>query len=440
MTKEELIQKRISAISLGCDKNRVDLEKMLFKLKEYGFEIISSIEEANIVLINTCAFIEPARQEAIDNIIEVEALKKMGRVEKILVTGCLPSRHSKQILEAFPLVDAAIDFHKNDEITNIIENLYSVENSKCVASYDRVLTTSSSYAYLKIADGCNNVCAYCTIPRIRGPYKSENMQDIVAEAKLLAKKGVKELIVVAQDTTRYGIDLYGKPQLVELLKKLASIKDIKWIRLHYAYPEMISAELLNFIDNEPKMCNYIDIPLQHIDDNVLSLMRRKHNEKFSRDLVKEIKVYHPDIKIRSTFIVGHPGETRKAFGKLLKFLKSAKLDYVGFFPYSREEGTVSYYLKGQKSRLTKLFRLKKAQKLQAKIAFELASKQIGDTIEVLVDEYDENDGTYVGHCKFLSPSVDFGVKIVDNNIVHIGEFVMVKLNDFDGNFYKGEIV
>ncbi len=440
MTKEELIQKRISAISLGCDKNRVDLEKMLFKLKEYGFEIISSIEEANIVLINTCAFIEPARQEAIDNIIEVEALKKMGRVEKILVTGCLPSRHSKQILEAFPLVDAAIDFHKNDEITNIIENLYSVENSKCVASYDRVLTTSSSYAYLKIADGCNNVCAYCTIPRIRGPYKSENMQDIVAEAKLLAKKGVKELIVVAQDTTRYGIDLYGKPQLVELLKKLASIKDIKWIRLHYAYPEMISAELLNFIDNEPKMCNYIDIPLQHIDDNVLSLMRRKHNEKFSRDLVKEIKVYHPDIKIRSTFIVGHPGETRKAFGKLLKFLKSAKLDYVGFFPYSREEGTVSYYLKGQKSRLTKLFRLKKAQKLQAKIAFELASKQIGDTIEVLVDEYDENDGTYVGHCKFLSPSVDFGVKIVDNNSVHIGEFVMVKLNDFDGNFYKGEVV
>ena len=309
-----------------------------------------------------------------------------------------------------------------------------------MASYDRVLTTSSSYAYLKIADGCNNVCAYCTIPRIRGPYKSENMQDIVAEAKLLAKKGVKELIVVAQDTTRYGIDLYGKPQLVELLKKLASIKDIKWIRLHYAYPEMISAELLNFIDNEPKMCNYIDIPLQHIDDNVLSLMRRKHNEKFSRDLVKEIKVYHPDIKIRSTFIVGHPGETRKAFGKLLKFLKSAKLDYVGFFPYSREEGTVSYYLKGQKSRLTKLFRLKKAQKLQAKIAFELASKQIGDTIEVLVDEYDENDGTYVGHCKFLSPSVDFGVKIVDNNSVHIGEFVMVKLNDFDGNFYKGEVV
>ena len=440
MTKEELKGKRISAISLGCDKNRVDLEKMLFKLKDYGFTIVANIEEADVVLINTCAFIEPARQEAIDNIIEVEALKKMGRVEKIVVTGCLPSKHSKQILDAFPLVDAVLDFHKNDEITNVIENLYSVEKSKCIDSYDRVLTTSSSYAYLKIADGCNNVCAYCTIPRIRGPYKSENMQDIVAEAKLLAKKGVKELIVVAQDTTRYGIDLYGKPQLVELLKKLASIKDIKWIRLHYAYPEMISAELLNFIDNEPKMCNYIDIPLQHIDDNVLSLMRRKHNEKFSRDLVKEIKVYHPDIKIRSTFIVGHPGETRKAFSKLLKFLKSAKLDYVGFFPYSREEGTVSYYLKGQKSRLTKLFRLKKAQKLQAKIAFELASKQIGDTIEVLVDEYDENDGTYVGHCKFLSPSVDFGVKIVDNNIVHIGEFVMVKLNDFDGNFYKGEIV
>ncbi len=440
MTKEELTKKTVSAISLGCDKNRVDLEKMLFKLKEYGFEIISNIEEANIVLINTCAFIEPARQEAIDNIIEVEDLKKAGKIEKFIVTGCLPSRYSKQILEAFPLVDAVVDFHKNDEITNVIENLYSVEKSKCVDSYDRVLTTSSCYAYLKIADGCNNVCAYCTIPRIRGPYKSEKMQDIVAEAKLLAKKGVKELIVVAQDTTRYGIDLYGKPQLVELLKKLASIKEIKWIRLHYAYPEMISAELLNFIDNEPKMCNYLDIPLQHIDDDVLSKMRRKHNEKFSRDLINEIKIFHPEIKIRSTFIVGHPGETRRAFVKLLKFLKSAKLDYVGFFPYSREEGTVSYYLKGQKSRLTKFLRLKKAQKLQSKIAFELASKHMGEIIEVLVDEYDQNDGTYVGHCKFLSPSVDFGVKIVDNNSVHIGEFFMVKLNDFDGNFYKGELV
>lgn len=440
MTKEELKGKRISAISLGCDKNRVDLEKMLFKLKDYGFTIVANIEEADVVLINTCAFIEPARQEAIDNIIEVEALKKMGRVEKIVVTGCLPSKHSKQILDAFPLVDAVLDFHKNDEITNVIENLYSVEKSKCIDSYDRVLTTSSSYAYLKIADGCDNVCAYCTIPRIRGPYKSEKIQDIVAEAKLLAKKGVKELILVAQDTTRYGIDLYGKPQLVELLKKLAGIKDIKWIRLHYAYPEMISAELLNFIDNEPKMCNYLDIPLQHIDDNVLTLMRRKHNEKSSRDLINEIKTYHPDIKIRSTFIVGHPGETRKSFRKLLKFLSVAKLDYVGFFPYSREEGTVSYYLKGQKTRLTKLFRLKRAQKLQMKIAFDNAKREIDNVVEVLIDEYDENDGTYLGHCKFLSPSVDFGIKIVDNSNVKIGEFVNVKLNDFDGNFYKGEVV
>ena len=440
MTKEELQQKKVSAISLGCDKNRVDLEKLLFRLSDYGFKLVSDPLDADIVLVNTCAFIEPARQEAIDNIIEMEALKKSGKIEKLIITGCLPSKHQKQISEAFPLVDATLKFQNNAQITNVIEELYGLEKSKYSDTSDRILTTSSAYAYLKIADGCNNVCAYCTIPRIRGPYKSERMQDLVSEAKALAKKGVKELIIVAQDTTRYGSDLYGKPQLAQLLEKLAKIKDIEWIRLHYAYPEMISAELLNFIDNEPKMCNYLDIPLQHIDDKMLALMRRKHKENSTCALIREIKTYHPDIKIRSTFIVGHPGETRKAFKKLLQFLKEAKLDYVGFFPYSREEGTVSYYLKGQKSRLTKMWRLKKAQKVQMQVAFENARKLLWQTTSVMIDEFDESDATFVGHSKFLSPSVDFGIKIVDNNSIEIGKFVCVKLTDFDGNFFKGEIV
>lgn len=439
MTKDELIKKKVSAISLGCDKNRVDLEKMLFSLADYGFKLVGDVEEADIVLVNTCAFILPAREEAIENILEMEQLKKQEKIEKLIVTGCLPNKHFNEIKESFSNVDAFVQTKDNDKIVNIIEDLYNVKKSKCSDSYERILTTSCGYAYLKIADGCNNVCAYCTIPRIRGPYKSEKMDKIIDEAKFLAKQGVKELIIVAQDTTRYGIDLYGEPKLLELLKKLVKVKGIEWIRLHYAYPEMIDSELLNFIDLEPKMCKYLDIPMQHIDDDVLAKMRRKHNELSTRALVNEIKSLHPDIKIRSTFIVGHPGETRKAFGKLLKFLKQAKLDFVGFFPYWKEEGTVSYYMKGQKSALTKKLRLKKAQKVQMKIAFENAKKQLGQETTVLIDEFDETDGTFVGHTNFLSPSVDFGVKIVDNNSIEIGQFVKVCLVDFDGNFYKGEL-
>lgn len=440
MTKEELTQKKISAISLGCDKNRVDLEKMMFLLSDYGFSLTPNLNEADIVLVNTCAFIQPAREEAIENILEMEQLKKAGSLEKIIITGCLPSKHSKEIMQSFPSVDAVVKFQDNGKIVNVIEQLYDVEKSKCRESYERIPTTSGAYAYLKIADGCNNVCAYCTIPRIRGPYKSEKMEKLVNEAKLLAKKGVKELIIVAQDTTRYGIDLYGKPQLVELLKRLAKIKGIEWIRLLYAYPEMIDRELLNFIDNEPKMCNYLDIPMQHIDDKMLSLMRRRHSEAATRALVREIQTYHPDIKIRTTFIVGHPGETRAAFKKLLNFLEIAKLDYAGFFPYSREEGTVSFYMKGQKSALTKKLRLKKAQKAQEKIAFEKAQALLGKRVEVLIDEFDQEDGTFVGHTKFLSPSVDFGVKIIDNDNIEVGNIVSATLTGFDGNFYKGEIL
>ena len=333
MTKDELIKKKVSAISLGCDKNRVDLEKMLFSLADYGFKLVGDVEEADIVLVNTCAFILPAREEAIENILEMEQLKKQEKIEKLIVTGCLPNKHFNEIKQSFSNVDAFVQTKDNDKIVNIIEDLYNVKKSKCSDSYERILTTSCGYAYLKIADGCNNVCAYCTIPRIRGPYKSEKMDKIIDEAKFLAKQGVRELIIVAQDTTRYGIDLYGEPKLLELLKKLVKVKGIEWIRLHYAYPEMIDSELLNFIELEPKMCKYLDIPMQHIDDDVLAKMRRKHNELSTRALVNEIKSLHPDIKIRSTFIVGHPGETRKAFGKLLKFLKQASLAFENIFQF-----------------------------------------------------------------------------------------------------------
>ncbi len=440
MTKDELLTKKVSAISLGCDKNRVDLEKMLFLLSNYGLKIIEDVEDADIVLVNTCAFILPAKQEAISSIIEMESLKEKGKIEKVIVTGCIVERHKKEMQKEFPLIDAFVPIKENHNIVNIIENLYEVKNSRCSASYDRILTTSCAYAYLKIADGCNNVCSFCTIPRIRGKYKSEKMADLVDEAKLLVKKGVKEIILVAQDTTRYGTDLYGKPMLLELLKKLTNIKGLKWIRIHYAYPEVLSDELLDYISQNPKICNYLDIPLQHIDDGILKSMRRHHDEKATRELIKKLKTKYPQIKIRSTFIVGYPGETHKAFKKLLNFLREVKLDYVGFFPYYREENTVSFYLKKQKSKLTKSIRLKKAQKVQAKVAYEQAVKQIGQKMEVLVDSFDEKTGCFTCHSEFLSPSVDFGIKIVDNGSIQTGEIYECKLVDFDGCDFKGEIL
>lgn len=438
MTKEELITKKVSAISLGCDKNRVDLEKMLFLLNNYGFEITEDVRDADIVLVNTCAFIQPAKQEAIENIVEMEFLKKEGRIEKLIITGCLPERHYNELVEEFPLADAIVKLNDNKNIVNIIEELYGLPKTKCSEYYDRILTTSSSYAYLKIADGCSNVCSFCTIPRIRGAYKSQPMEAVLSEAKLLAKRGVKEIILVAQDTTRYGIDLYGEPKLIDLCKQIARIKGIEWIRIHYAYPEMISKQLLDYIVTEEKMCKYLDIPMQHIDNEILKSMRRKHDENFTRNLVKTIKNDYPQIKIRSTFIVGYPGESYKQFKKLLTFLKESKLDYVGFFPYYREQNTASYFMKKQKPQFIKNWRLKRAQKLQAQIAFSGVASQIGKQVSTLVDSFDINTGQMLAHTNFLSPSVDFGVKIVDNNLIEVGEFVDVKLVGFDGENFIGE--
>ncbi len=282
MTKEELQKKKLSAISLGCDKNKVDLEKMLGRVRDYGIEVVAEPENADIVLVNTCAFIQPAQEEAIENIIEMEALKKKGVIEKLIVSGCFPERNYDEIKAEFPLVDKFMRLRENDDIVGEIEALYGLPRSKLKGGGSRVLTSGNSYAYIKIADGCNNACAYCTIPRIRGLYRSAPMDDIVDEAKYLAKLGVKELILVAQDTTRYGTDLYGKPKLLELCEKLCKVKGIEWIRVHYLYPELISDELLKFFATNEKMCPYLDIPLQHIDNAILMSMRRRADENETR--------------------------------------------------------------------------------------------------------------------------------------------------------------
>ena len=439
MTKEELKTKIISAISLGCDKNRVDLEKMLGLLKEYGFTITEEVENSDIVIVNTCAFIEQAQQEAIMNIIYAEDLKKRGQIEKIIVSGCLPERNYDDIRMNFPLIDKFMRLRENSNIISIIEDLYGVANSKPIKTIKRVITNCPSFAYLKIADGCSNACSYCTIPRIRGRYQSYPLDDLVQEAKMLVQGGVRELILVAQDITRYGEELYGENCLIKLCDKLSKIKNLQWIRLHYLYPEKLDDTLLDYISKNDKICKYIDLPLQHIDNEILASMRRKLDENATRQLVKKIKDEYPSLAFRTTFIVGYPGETREKFRKLYDFIKESKFDYAGFFPYSREEGTASYYMKNQISSFTKKRRLKKLQKLQNSIVTSLAREKIGQVITVLVDSFDSESGEFIAHSQNLSPSVDFGVRFVDNGYIKCQTFVNVKITDFDGSYFKGEI-
>ena len=440
MTKEELKQKTVSAISLGCDKNKVDLEKMLGRIKEYGLQIVEEPEEADIVIVNTCAFIRPAQEEAIMNILSMEKLKNEQRIEKDIVTGCFPERNYNSMKENFPTIDAFLRLNENDNIVGTIEKLYGLEPSKPIKKYERVLTNSPSYAYLKIADGCDNVCSYCTIPRIRGRYKSYPMEDLVDEAKNLVSRGVKEIILVAQDPTRYGEDLYKENCLIKLCEKLCKIKGLDRIRLHYAYPEKVSDELLSYIAKNEKMCKYLDIPLQHIDNDILKSMRRKLDEKDTRELIEKIKSNYPEIALRSTFIVGYPGESKAQFKKLCDFVQETKFDYAGFFPYSREPNTASFFMKKQVPEFIKRRRLKKITKIQNDIVTEKAKEKIGQTVEVLVDSFDPQTGEYMGHSKKMSPLVDFNVKFVDNGNVKCYTYVKVKIYDFDGSDYKGEIV
>ena len=430
MTQNELLEKSISAISLGCDKNRVDLEHMLGKLKDYGFKIISDINDAQIIIVNTCAFILPAVKEAIENIL-LAIKQKQNKHEKVIVSGCLNERYLDEITKEFPEVDCFLRLKDNDDILKKILNLYGVYADERFRSDERLLTTHKHYAYLKIADGCNNGCAYCTIPRIRGRYRSVEIDDLIKEAKQLAKQGVKEIIVVAQDITRYGEDLYNKNCLIELLEKLSKIKEIEWIRLHYLYPEKITDELLEYINQNEKICKYLDIPLQHIDNNILCEMNRKCDEKTTRELIEKIRKNYPNFTIRSTFIIGFPGETKKQFNNLLDFIKTARLQNVGFF---------AYYMKKQVPNFIKKKRIKIIEKAQQGVADKLNLARINQIVKVLVDEFDPNTGYFIGRDEYNSPTVDFFIEINDNNNIECGKFYSVKITNYENRIFKGEIV
>ena len=437
MTIDELKKKKISAISLGCDKNRVDLEKILFNLKEFGFEIVENLEDAEIIIVNTCAFIRPAIDESIESVFTAIDFKKL-KCEKVIMTGCFISRFSSSLL---PIdgVDAMIDIKDNEKIVEKLLMLYDIRG-KVDYKEGRVLTNAPHLAYLKIADGCDNGCAYCTIPRIRGRYKSVPFENLIKETKMLAGMGVKELILVAQDTTRYGEDLYGKNRLVELLHELSKIKKIKWIRLHYCYPEKVTDELLDEIYNNPKICKYLDIPLQHIDDKILKDMNRRSGEQNVRDLFDKLKLKYSNISVRSTFIVGFPGETKKQFNKLLDFLRDAKISRAGFFPFSKEEKTKAYFMKKQVWNITKKRRLKKAQMVQEQVMNAICINKIGETTDVIIDFYDEENRVYVGRQSDDSPDVDFFTTVRSALALEIGEIYKARITNYFDGIFEAEVL
>ena len=433
---------KIGAISLGCDKNRVDTEKMLSRLVGGGHTLVGSEEEADVIIVNTCAFIDKAKEESIDEILSAIAAKNAGKGKKVIVTGCLAQRYADTLKEEFPEVDAILGIADYDAILKTIEDVEDGEKVLNCANLDafysdRVLTTPYHYAYLKIADGCSNHCTYCAIPSIRGKYRSEKLEDLIREAKKLSDDGVKELILVAQDVTRYGTDFDGKPHLIELLDRLSKL-DFAWIRLLYLYPEMVDDVLIEYVKNNDKIAKYMDIPLQHVDDDVLKRMNRRTNEKSIRELIAKLK--NAGIAVRTTFICGFPGETQRQFEKLEKFVKEVKFDYAGFFAYSREEGTPADKLDGHLDESVKEERANKLRAIQEKIIKSRNKELVGSKIKVIYDDIDYDRQKFVGRSQTQAPDIDNVTLFESDEEVKIGEFYDVEITGSDGIDLVGKVI
>ena len=433
----------VGMISLGCPKNQVDGEALLAKLSQAGYNIVNTIEASDVMIVNTCGFIEDAKTEAIETILEVAQYKEAGLISAIVVTGCLAERYQDEILKEMPEVDAVIGIGANADIVKVCDKaLCGIKTSsypnKCYLPLDseRVLSTPSHWAYLKISDGCDNKCSYCAIPGIRGRFRSRDMDSVVDEARLLASKGVKELILVAQDTTKYGQDLYGEYSLDRLLKRLVKIDGIEWIRLFYCYPQRITDSLIETIAGEEKICNYIDIPLQHADKNVLKSMNRVGDAEEYKALIENMRKAIPDLALRTTFMVGFPGETEEQFANLSDFVKEVKFDKMGCFAFSPEENTPAYDMDNQIDDDVKKRRQEILMNTQFYITEASNKNRVGNVYKVIVDNID--DGKYVGRSYMDSPEIDSGIIFTSDKKINIGEFVFVKITDYDGYDLIGE--
>lgn len=433
---------KIGAISLGCDKNRVDTEKMLARLVSGGHTLVGNEEDADVIIVNTCAFTDDAKSEAIDEILSAVGHKKHSKKKKIIVTGCLPQRYMETLEKEFPEVDAFLGIADYDNILDTVEKITKGDKIFGGACGDefysgRVLTTPYHYAYLKIADGCNNHCTYCAIPSIRGKYRSEKMEDLLLEAKGLEKEGVKELILVAQDVTRYGIDFDGKSHLVELVDALSQM-DFDLIRLLYLEPEAIDDSIIDMIVTNPKLAKYADVPLQHIDGDTLKRMGRRAGEDYTRALIKKMR--EKGITLRSSFICGFPGESEEAHEKLVEFIREGNIDYAGFFAYSREEGTPADRLTDHLDDEIKVVRAERLREIQTEVINRRNQQLIGKTVKVIYDEIDYDKQLFLGRAGFQTPDIDNVVYFTADKEVHIGEFYDVEITGADGIDLVGKVL
>ena len=434
---------KVGMISLGCPKNQVDGETLLAKLAQAGYQIVNEIENSDVMIVNTCGFIEDAKREAIDAILEVAQYKKAGLISAIVVTGCLAERYQDEILKEMPEVDAVIGIGANSDIVKVCDKaLCGIKTSnfpnKCYLPLDgeRMLSTPPHWAYLKIAEGCDNRCAYCAIPGIRGNFRSRTIESVVDEAKSLVNRGVKEIILVAQDTTKYGQDLYGEYSLDKLLKELVKIDGLEWIRLFYCYPQRITDSLIDVIANEDKVCKYIDIPLQHSDATVLKNMNRVGDGNDYRVLLNKMRAAIPGLALRTTFMVGFPGETDEQFENLCEFVKDMKFDKMGCFTFSPEEDTPAFDMKNQIDEDVKKRRQEVLMNAQFFITEASNKGRVGNVYKVIVDSF--ADGKYTGRSYMDSPEIDSGIIFTSNKELNIGDFVDVKITDFDGYDLIGE--
>ena len=431
-------------ISLGCAKNLVNSEQMLYLLSEAGYELVPDPEGAELAIVNTCGFIDAAKSEAIDNILEMAELKKAGKLKALIVTGCLAERYKDSILQELPEIDAILGVGSFADIVAAADAvLYGADFSRFgdrnapIEEIPRVVSTGPSWAYLRIAEGCNNFCAFCAIPYIRGRYRSRSMENVVAEAEELAQHGVKELIVIAQDITRYGTDLYGKRSLAELCRRLAAIEGIEWIRLHYLYPDQFDDELIEEIAENDKIVKYLDIPIQHINDNILKSMNRRGTGEEIRELFGRLKERIPGLVLRTSLISGLPGEGEAEFEELCEFLKEARIQRVGVFPFSPEEGTPAAkmphvdYEEAQR-------RADLIMELQAPIMDEFCESFIGKTIRVLCEYYDEEEQCFVGRSYADSPDIDGQVYF--SGMCREGEMADVLITGTEDGILFGEQV
>ena len=418
---------KIGFISLGCSKNLVVTEEMIGLFKKSNYEIVNDVNEADMLLINTCGFIESAKDEGIQTILEY-ADYKQNNLKYLIVTGCLVERYEDELRKEIPEVDLFVSIKDYDKLWEKVTSL--VEKNKYMGEldyFDRVITTGDTMAYLKIAEGCSNYCTYCAIPYIQGKYVSRKYEDIIKEAKMLAKKGIKELVVIAQDTTKYGIDLYGKSRLAELLNDLENIEGIKWIRFLYSYPETITDELIDVVKNSHKICHYFDLPIQHISDDILKKMNRKSDGNSIRNLLIKLREEIPDVILRTTLIVGFPGETEEQFNELALFVKESKFDRLGAFAYSAEDGTPAAKFENQVDEDIKDKRRNKIMEIQQKVSNSLLKERIGKEYECLIENVTDDGKYFIGRSYMDVPSEDGVIFIKYNSRYMINDFVNVKV-------------